>query len=283
MNAYTLPSRWVLFVGALLTFLVLGAGLALACTVYFGTTTIENLTTGEGPYSVVADPSSGMDRCDGAGSGSVFSALNDNGSDDDGDGTVDGDVIRVEIDKYSGSGCGTSGEGDDDSTSGNEHSLAPSESSVSDKDVYVNVQDGYSYYDDDNDDVYEDTDDSSSGSGGNEVAYESSSERDYDCMGDGSGLLSDEINHAGPINVADYGTGEGGQFDSSDSEVLKDNGDGTGDSGVDQDDVNEVQFPIDPNVNDDADSGNGYAAAVCVSHDDGGESAPQIPLVIDSP
>jgi hypothetical protein len=274
MTGIRLRSRWLLATTALLAFLLMGAGLAWACTIYYGQTTIENITTSSGEYTVVADNTNdyAMDRCDGAGSGSVFTANNNNGSDDDGDGTNDGDVIRVEIDEYS-----------DTSNCNGDHSMAGKGP------VYINVQDGYTYddnsYDGDgegnDDDVYEDSDDGNSVT--NEPSSRASSERDYDCMGDGQGLLSDEINHqADPNDDDSIPVKSNGQFDESDADVTA-----NGSADADGDGVNDVDIAIDPNVNDDrddgddADSDSDYAAGLCVSDQGGGDSAPMIPLVVN--
>lgn len=264
MNAYSLPSRWVLFIGALLAFLVIGAAIAAACTIYYGTNTIENISTGSGEYTVVADNFDGqaMDRCDGAGSGSHFSASNDNQ-----------DTVRVEIDgENNKDGCevgSMAGKGD----------------------VYVNTYDGDAYHDDtsghslsvdgnhDGDGVYEDYD---LGDSGNENNGEASHERHGDCMGDGdSGDLDpypDEdgaviSKYAGPDDDGD-GHGDGiavnssGQFASGETNNGSDDADGDG--------VNDVDITIDTA----SDSSTDHASGVCVSDANGGDSAPQIPLVI---
>lgn len=258
MSAYSLPSRWILSIGALLTFLVLGGGIALACTIYWGTNTIEADTDGDGTfdtgeYTVVGDPGpsggNGMDRCDGAGSGSVFTASN-------------GDTVRVEIDAYNGpADCERSHHGDTDGDGNDDHSLADSDA----EEVFVTTYNGDAYLDDDLDGVYEDNDLAQHGS--EEPGGEPSEERVGDCMGDGkddSGVNQE----AGPFNVIQSGD-DAGQFDPNGV-----NGSQIGDA--DSDGVYEVDVSIDAPKN----TTSAHAGAVCVSESDLSDSAPQIPLEV---
>jgi hypothetical protein len=272
-NALTSPSRWLVATAALLGFLLFGAGLAAACTIYWGTTVIEGDTDGDGSadtgeYSVVGDPGpdggNGMDRCDQAGSGSVFTVSND-----------DPDKVLVEIDAYNGPDDCERDHGDTDGDGSDDHSLADAlsdedDDGVSDEFVYVNTYDGDAYDDDpnsellDDDDgngVYEDTDDGQHG--GEEPGGESSTERDGDCMGDGQSITGDDsaVKNKAQANVIMTGS-DAGQFHN------------TGDD--DGDGVNDVWITID----EAQDSSSQHASAVCVSDGSGGDSAPQIPMEI---
>jgi hypothetical protein len=264
MTGIRLSSRWLLATTALLAFLLIGAGLAWACTVYYGSTTIQNIsrdTDGDGDgksneYTVYGDSRGGMDRCDGESSGSVFEAHNGQGNNS----SKGPDTVRVEIDASPSSKCdgGSSMAGQDD--------------------VYVNTYDGSAYDDStalhtdgthDDDDVYEDKDDL--GAYSDEPNGEASHERHGDCMGDGDGD-SNVINKAGPISVQESTDSDPGQFDGSDSEVTA-----NGSADEDSDGVNDVDITIDTaSDNNDSD----HASAVCVSEASGNDSAPQIPLEI---
>lgn len=264
MSAFSLPSRWMLFTGAVLAFLVIGGGFALACTLYYGTNTIENLSTSSGEYTVVGDPhqgllGQGMDRCDGAGSGSHFSASND-----------DQDKVRVEIAPYNGTNCNTDEHGDTDGDGTNDHSLADTASS----EVFINTYNGDAYDDDpndgdnkgDGDGVYEDTDTGRDLS--EQPDGEVSEERIGDCMGSGTGD-SNVINKKGPILIDKVG--DVGQFHPNDSATTA-----NGAADADNDGVNDVDITI----NQAPDSSADHASAVCVSDGEATNSAPQIPLVI---
>lgn len=110
-----------------------------------------------------------------------------------------------------------------------------------DTDYYVNVYKGDAYHDEDNDGVYEDE------------YPDDNEERLEDCMGDGS--KSDVLNKT-------VETANGGTFDSGNDH------DGNG--------VEDVKITIDSAPSSSSD----HASAICVSDKDGGESAPQIPLVV---
>lgn len=263
-----------LAVGAVL----LVASVAFACTTYWGQITIENISDGSGEFSVVADPTSGMDRCDDAMDGNSAPISADNGQ---GSRSSEGpDTVRVEISKWepgdqdpTGRDCGLEDDdfgNDDDADDHNEekpeHSLA--DANVSQVDINTH-QYSDAYNDDDGDGVYEDTDCSLlSCYHGNETNGEASTEREYDCM---SG--SEDIRKESDVPVLDYGNDpdndgedDGGEFDPSDARVNDDDGDG----------VYDVEIDIDTAP----DSPSDRAGAICVSESDGSDSAPQVPIVI---
>lgn len=256
--------RMLLVAAGAVGVVLLAASVAFACTTYWGQITIENLDDSNGEFSVVADPTSGMDRCDGA---------MDDGSGGTSGGTASasgGDTVRVEISKWEPAGqdsnetdnpdCEASGFGDNDRNGADEHSLADAEDDSAAEDVYINTYDGDAYEDKDGDGVYEDSDDAQGPfeNASNEEYGEVSSERIGDCMGDGSD--SDVTNEAGPIGVIDDGTTESGEFDTSDE---------------DDDGINDVDVTINP-----PSSSSGHAGAICVSEGDASDSAPQIPIEI---
>lgn len=270
MNAYSLPSRWMLFIGALLAFLVIGAAIAAACTIYWGTNTIENISTGSGEYTVVGDPTAGMDRCDGAGSGSHFSASND-----------DQDTVRVEIDEYVGSHCEDSSYETNSLADGD--ALDADGDGVPDEPVYVNTYEDDAYENSSllgvDPDVYEDNDllsyDSQEPGGGE------SDERVGDCMGDGDSDGDGHPDSQGPVinkyaGPDDDGDGHGDGIAVNSSGQFASGETNNGSDDVDGDGVNDVDITIDTA----SDSSTDHASAVCVSDGDGGDSAPQIPLVI---
>jgi hypothetical protein len=257
--------------------LLLAASALYACTTYWGQTTIENTSTDSGEFSVVGDPTSGMDRCDGAmdggDSGATISADNS------------GETVRVEISKWEPKGQDSGGKdceassGDDDDGNGKEDSLADAGA----EDVYINTYTGDgdddgtkgdAYQDDDGDGVYEDNDSCGllSCPYQNEDMGEASSERVGDCMGDGSN--DDSVtNKKGPIGVLAYkndtdgdGKDDGGEFDDSHDLVGDIDGDG----------INDVDITIDTASS----SPSGHAGAICVSEGDGEDSAPQVPILI---
>lgn len=275
------------------TFL-LAASVAWACTTYWGQTTIENLTTDSGEFTVVADPTSGMDRCDEA---------MDSGP--DGANTIetnDDDTIRVEISMWEPNGqdvgtdpdgsenpCNVSNYGDNDGDGHEEHSLADDEDQNDEtvEDVYINSYDGTAYTDEnDTDSAYDDTDDLNLALDGNEDEYDPSSERDGDCMGDGDSdgdgnpdSQGPVINYKGPDGTHDAVAVNGdGEFDKSDDDVTRDgpnehdgsNGDSTAEADEDDDGINDVDITFSESSR--------TAQAICVSEGDGGDSAPQIPI-----
>lgn len=95
--------RRMLLVGTIvLGMLMLAATAVYACTTYWGQITIENISDGSGEFSVVADPTSGMDRCDDAvdGGDSGKTPTANNGKDSG----EDSDTVRVEISKWEPNG-----------------------------------------------------------------------------------------------------------------------------------------------------------------------------------
>lgn len=258
-TASGLRRRLLLTAATAIGILLLAASAVYACTTYWGQTTIENITTDSGEFTVVADPRSGMDRCDDADDdGEQDGEYDSSKSGADEDEVIDfsnGDTLRVEISKWepggedSGNDCGAE-------DNGGSHSLA--DNTGDGDDLWVNTYDGEAYDDTNGDDdgAYEDSDDGpgKNHNAGDETNGDPSSERVGDCMGDGSG---DNVeNHASGIAI----TSEG-QFDTTDD---------------DQDGVNDVD--ISPNF--DGTHNSGTAAAVCVSEQDEGDSAPQIPLEV---
>jgi hypothetical protein len=275
--------RRVLLVATLaLGVLVLAAGAVYACTTYWGQTTIENIDNDHtGEFTVVADPTSAMDRCD---------DHTDNG-DSDQEGEYDhptknlsdddevphfplnsGDTIRVGISQWEPNGEDSGGNScglddgdfkDGDKDGEEEHSLANSTGDGDNDRVYVNTYDGDAYHDSDgggdSDGVYEDDDCGLlSCSASNETNGDATNERTGDCMSD---------NENGPYPIDKSESSTRGQFKDTDNNSVDD---------VDNDDVNDVE--INPSFG--SANSTGHAAAVCVSESDAGDSAPQIPLEV---
>lgn len=255
---------------------LLAASVAFACTTYWGQITIENLDDSNGEFSVVADPTSGMDRCDGAmddgsggTSGGTASAHNGKGS-NSGSGP---DTVRVEISKWEPGGEDPSTEPDCEVDDDGDHKLPDGTDGA--EPVYVNTYDGDAYEDSDGDGVYEDNDDAQGpfDNAGNETHGEVSSERIGDCMGDGS--ASDVINHdPNGDGTSAIGVTSDGQFDGTNKDVTH-----NGSADQDGDGVNDVDITIDQ-APDTGGSSTDFAGAICVSEGDGEDSAPQIPIEI---
>lgn len=274
---------------------LLAASAAWACTTYWGQITIENITTDSGEFTVVADPTSGMDRCDDADNdGDQDGEYGSSASDDDNViDAADGDVVRVEIsmwepgsqddaeDPDSWNDCEAADDVDGDGV--NDHSLAspgatddtgvPPGSDPQPEPVYINSLDGTAYDDKDGDGSYEDYDD---GAAGNETNGDSTTERVADCMGDGSdtnetnydpdaGTSSDDGDSS--IAIIDDGSQKTGQFSGTEAEVTH-----NGSADADNDGVNDVDITFSTSES------SGTPQALCVSEDDGGDSAPQIPI-----
>lgn len=258
---------------------LLVTSVAWACTTYWGQTTIENITTDSGEFTVVADPSSGMDRCDDADNdGDQDGEYDPNQSGADEDNVIDagdGDTIRVEISKWEPGGQ-DSGNDCDASNHGGSHSLASDgatdDSGTQPEPVYINSLDGTAYDDKDGDGSYEDYDDSRGTleNASNEKNGQVSDERVADCMGDGSD--SNETNYKGPDGTHDaVAVNSDGEFDKNDDDVTNKDDD-NGDGNVNSSDIGEVDITFSTSET------SGTPQALCVSEGDGGDSAPQIPI-----
>lgn len=296
--------RMVLVAAGAVGVVLLAASVAFACTTYWGQITVENLDQGSYEFSVVADPEDGMDRCDEAMADGDDDGDSTNNSSDTGDGVdeidvADGDTVRVEISKWepNGEDAGTnpdSGQderpcntvGDRDGDGDDEHSLA--DSTGDGDDVYINHWDGTTdaYADDDNDGVYEDYDHLNGARDGssNETHGDETTERKEDCMGNGDSnddgnpdsgtpVVNHDPNNDGTSAIPII-TGSGqdaGQFDGNNSKDVTNNGD----ADEDGDGVNDVDITINfQNMNP------GDVSAICVSEEDGGDSAPQVPIEV---
>lgn len=231
---------------------LLGASAVFACTNYMGWIEVDNIDDTASALKLVGT-GSGMDRCE---SDTAYSAGDTiEGYNDSGDDASKGpDTLRIRVGKH-GKGEGDCG--------------ADNNRLSSDEDVFINVDEDNSY-DDENfgQEVgrYEDSD------CGLLCESGESNERELDCMGDGSDW------EAVKNKEADVPIDSEGEFDASDDRVTEDTDNGNYvdiqlDEAADTDDSETV-------TDDDGNTYNRYASAICVSQQDEGESAPQFPLII---